>query len=66
MAIALDPTVATVTKVDLDVNLEGNEFWGTTSETGGHGEITLLQDVYAPLFFRSLEELLELKGLPTG
>ena len=65
MAIALDPTVATVTKIDLDVNLEGNEFWGTTSETGGHGEITLLQEVRASRFFRFLENLLELKGLPT-
>ncbi len=64
MAIALEPAVATVTKVDLDVGLEENEFWGATSETGGPGEITLPLDVEPARFFGLLEELLGLKGLP--
>ena len=66
MAVALEPAVASVTKIDLDVDLEQTGFWGATSETGWPGEISLLQDIYAPRFFRFLEELLELEGLPTG
>ena len=63
MAIALEPAIATVTKVDLDVGLEENESWGETSETGGPGEITLLQDIDSARFFGLLEGLLELEGL---
>ena len=66
MAVALNPAVASMTKIDLDVDLQQGGSWGATSETGGPGEITLLQDVYAPRFFTLLEELLELEGLPTG
>ena len=62
MAIALEPAIATVTKVDLDVGLEENESWGETSETGGPGEITLAQDVDTARFFGLLEGLLELEG----
>ena len=63
MAIALEPAIATVTKVDLDVGLEENESWGETSETGGPGEITLPQDIDSARFFGLLEGLLELEGL---
>ena len=62
MAIALEPAIATVTKVDLDVGLEENESWGETSETGGPGEITLPQDIDSARFFGLLERLLELEG----
>jgi hypothetical protein len=63
MAIALEPAIATVTKVDLDVGLEENESWGETLETGGPGEITLPLDVDSARFFGLLEGLLELEGL---
>ena len=62
MAVAMEPALATVTKVDLDVGLEENESWGETSESGGPGEITLLQQVDAARFFGLLEVLLELEG----
>lgn len=65
MAIALEPAVSTVTKVDLDVGLEENDFWGATSETGGPGEVTLPLDVNAARFFGLLEITLELEGLPS-
>ena len=63
MAIALEPAIATVTKVDLDVGLDENESWGETSETGGPGEITLPRDIDSARFFGLLEGLLELEGL---
>ena len=66
LAIALAPVIATVVKVDLDVVLEENEFRGETLETGGPGEITLPQNVNAARFFRLLEGLLEVEGLPVG
>ena len=66
LALALDPVIATVVKVDLDVVLEENEFRGETLETGGPGEITLPQNVNAARFFRLLEGLLEVEGLPVG
>ena len=66
MAVALKPVIASVTKIDLDVDLQQGGSWGATSETGGPAEITLLKDVYAPRFFRLLEGLLELEGLPTA
>jgi inosine-uridine nucleoside N-ribohydrolase len=62
MAIALEPAIATVTKVDLDVSLEENESWGETSESGGPGEITLPLEVNSTRFFGLLVGLLELKG----
>ena len=62
MAIALEPAIATVTKVDLDVGLEENESWGETSESGGPGEITLPLEVNSTRFFGLLVRLLELKG----
>jgi len=62
MAIALEPTIATVTKVDLDVGLKENESWGETSESGGPGEITLPLEVNSTRFFGLLEGLLELEG----
>ena len=64
LAIALEPAIATVVKVDLDVGLEENESWGETSETGGPGEISLPQQVNVARFFWLLEVLLELEGLP--
>ena len=66
MAFALEPAVASVKKIDLDVDLEQGQFWGATWETGGPGEITVLGDVHAPRFFKFLEESLGLEGLPTG
>ena len=66
MAFALEPAVASVKKIDLDVDLEQSQFWGATWETGGPGEITVLGDVHAPRFFKFLEESLGLEGLPTG
>jgi len=66
MAIALQPAVASVNKIDLDVGLEENDSWGATLETGGPGEITLPQDVDAARFFGLLGELLELEGLPAS
>ena len=65
MAIALDPVIATVAKVDLDVGLEENESWGETSNTGWPGTITLLQEVDSARFFRLLEGVLEIVGLPS-
>ena len=62
LAIALEPAIATVAKVDLDVGLEENESWGETSETGGPGEISLPQQVDSARFFGLLEGLLELEG----
>ena len=62
MAIALEPAIATVTKVDLDVGLEENESWGETSESGGPGEITMPLGVNSTRFFGLLVGLLELKG----
>jgi len=62
MAIALEPAIATVTKVDLDVGLEENESWGETSESGGPGEITLPLEVNSTGFFGLLMGLLELEG----
>jgi inosine-uridine nucleoside N-ribohydrolase len=62
MAIALEPAIATVTKVDLDVGLEENESWGETSESGGPGKITLPLEVNSTRFFGLLEGLLELEG----
>ncbi len=64
LAIALEPAIATVAKVDLDVGLEENESLGETSETGGPGEISLPQQVDSARFFGLLEGLLELEGLP--
>lgn len=66
MAIALEPTIATVTKIDVDVGLEKSEWLGATWETGGPGEITLPGNVYSSRFFTLLERLLELEGLPTN
>lgn len=63
MAIALEPAITTVTKIDLDVGLEENDSWGQTSESGGPGEITLPIDVDTTRFFGLLEGLLELEGL---
>ena len=63
MAIALEPAIATVTKVDLDVGLEENESWGETTESGGPGEITLPLRIDSARFFGLLEGLLELEGL---
>jgi len=62
MAFAMEPAIATVTKVDLDVGLEENESWGETSESGGPGEITLPLEVNSTRFFGLLEGLLELEG----
>ena len=62
MAIALEPAIATVTKVDLDVGLEENESWGETSESGEPGEITLPLEVNSTRFFDLLVGLLELEG----
>jgi inosine-uridine nucleoside N-ribohydrolase len=62
LAVALEPAIATVTKVDLDVGLEENESWGETSETGGPGEISLSLQVDSARFFGLLEGLLELEG----
>jgi inosine-uridine nucleoside N-ribohydrolase len=62
LAIALEPAIATVAKVDLDVGLEENESWGETSETGGPGEITLPLEVDSGRFFSLMEGLLELEG----
>ena len=66
LAIALEPAIATVVKVDLDVGLEENESWGETAETGGPGEIALVQQVDSARFFGLLEGLLELEGLPVA
>ena len=66
LAIALEPAIATVAKVDLDVGLEENESWGETSETGGPGEITLPQQVDPARFFGLFGDLLELEGLPAA
>ena len=63
IAMALDPAIGTVTKVDLDVGLEENDSWGVTSESGGPGEIALLIDVDTSRFFSLLEGLLEMEGL---
>ena len=65
LAVALEPAVATVTKIDIDVGLEKNEWLGATWETGGPGEVTLLKDVYPSRFFMLLEQILDLEGLPT-
>ena len=62
LAIALEPAIATIAKVDLDVGLEENESWGETSETGGPGEISLPLQVDSTRFFGLLEGLLELEG----
>ena len=61
MAIALDPAIATATKVDLDVGIEKDELLGATSETGGPGEITLTQDVDSSRFFALFGRLFELR-----
>ena len=66
LAIALDPVIATVIKVDLDVGLDENESWGETSETGSPGEITLPQTVNVKGFFGLIENLLEIEGLPVS
>ena len=66
LAMALEPAIATVVKVDLDVGLEENESWGETVETGGPGEIALVQQVDSARFFGLLEGLLELEGLPVA
>ena len=63
IAMALDPAIGTVTKVDLEVGLEENDSWGVTSESGGPGEIALLIDVDTSRFFSLLEGLLEMEGL---
>ena len=61
MAIALDPAIATATKVDVDVGIEKDELLGATSETGGPGEITLTQDVDSSRFFALFGRLFELR-----
>ena len=66
LAMALEPAIATVVKVDLDVGLEENESWGETAETGGPGEIALVQQVDSTRFFGLLEGLLEMEGLPVA
>ena len=66
LAIALEPAVATVAKIDLDVGLVESEWKGATWETGGPGEITLPEDVYPSRFFMLLEEVLGLEGLQTN
>ncbi len=63
LAIALEPAIATLTKVDLDVGLEKNESWGETTETGDPGEITLPRQVDAARFFSLLERSLNIEGL---
>ena len=64
-AIALEPAVATVAKIDIDVGLRENKWRGATWETGGPGEITRLENVDSPRFFMLLERILGLEGLPT-
>ena len=66
MAIALDPAISTVAKVDLDIRLEENDSWGETLESGGPGEITLPLQVDTTRFFRLLETLLEIQVLPAS
>ena len=63
MALALEPSIASVIKVDLDVALEENEYWGETYDSGGPGEITLPIDVDADRFFAMFGSLLEIEGL---
>ena len=63
LALALDPGIASIVKVDLDVGLEENEGRGETAETGGPGEISLADAVDQARFFRLLGGLLELEGL---
>jgi len=66
LAIALDPAIATIVKVDLDVGLEENDCWGETTESGVPGWISLPKRVDSARFFRLLEGLLELEGLPAS
>ena len=64
MAVALDPAIATTTKIDINISLDENELRGATSETGGPGEISILNNVYSSRFFDLLEQSLGLEGLP--
>ena len=66
MAFTLEPSIATATKIDLDVHLDNNEWIGATQETGGPGEISLLDNVYISRFFVLLQNLLGFEGLPTS
>lgn len=66
LAMALEPAIATVAKVDLDVSREEGESWGETTETGGPGEVSLAKEVDSARFFGLLERMLELEGLPVN
>ncbi|MEE3013442.1 MAG: nucleoside hydrolase [Chloroflexota bacterium] len=66
MMITLKPTITTVTKINLNVSLEENSSWGQTYESGGAGEITLPLHVDKSRFFRLLESLFQMEGLPVA
>lgn len=62
MALALDPAIASVRKVDLDVGTATPEDWGETSESGLPGETALADHINAARFFVLLRRLLGRDG----
>ena len=63
VAIALDPAVATVRRVELNVGTSPGESWGETTVASEPGPITLASKVDESKFFRLLCGLLGWRGI---
>jgi len=63
MALALDPSVASVRSVSLEVGAEPGERWGETVIAGEPGPVALAHRVDADRFFSLLSELFAWRGL---
>jgi len=63
VALALDPGVATVRPVSLEVDIAEGEGWGETRITDEPGPVSLAAEVDASRFFDLLSELLGWRGI---
>ncbi len=63
VALALDPGIATMRRIGLDVVTEPGERWGESVVLDGPGTVSLAAEVDETRFFALLEQLLGWKGL---
>jgi inosine-uridine nucleoside N-ribohydrolase len=63
LALALDPGVASIRQVAVNVATEPGEHWGESTVTGEHGLVSLADTVDAGRFFALVRELLGWQGL---
>jgi inosine-uridine nucleoside N-ribohydrolase len=63
VALALEPGLASVRQVNLDVGTSDADDWGETTVVGGVGEVALADEVDGERFFRVLREMLGWEGI---